>query len=333
MKAPGSEPSVRLGARWRRRFWIIWIVVMSCLGRGTRTERGGRSAPCAKNCPDPEMISHLARMSHLPLRPFPSSRSLAEKFQVPAAVASLASETWLVRVERSRALSLSRSTLLITSHTTRSMASSSVHYRALSFAGLDDSTPSPAPSTSASFLTRRSSFDVKPFPVHRKYSDEPESSDSSLLADARARQVRPLPKNSKCLRVTAYLGWTLALLLFVVLVVGQSSVSPSEHIRSGLAIVREHPLASKLFDDIGFNKLESNAAQKVSHASKPGRTSSSSTTAGTGTKMSGGLKAPVTIVSSFYRIDTGKKHRVSGTPLPLCFLFRFFDKLSAHPPH
>lgn len=212
------------------------------------------------------------------------------------------------------------------------MASSSVHYRALSFAGLDDSTPSPAPSTSASFLTRRSSFDVKPFPVRRKYSDEPESSDSSLLADARARQVRLLPRNSKCLRVTAYLGWTLALLLFVVLVVGQSSVSPSEHIRSGLAIVREHRLASKLFDDIGFNKLESNAAQKVSHASKPGRTSSSSsTTAGTGAKMSAGLKAPVTIVSSFYRIDTGKKHRVSGTPLSLLPLFRFFDKLSAHP--
>ncbi|GAA5976877.1 hypothetical protein JCM5350_007275 [Sporobolomyces pararoseus] len=187
------------------------------------------------------------------------------------------------------------------------MTSSGVHYRALSFAGLDED-PSPAPSTSASFLTRRSSFDVKPFPIHRKYSDEPNESDSSLLAEARARQVRPLPRNSKCLRITAYLGWTLAGLLFVVLLVSQSSISPSEHIKSGLAIVREHPLTSKLFDDIGFNKVDS-GAQKVSHASKPGRTTTSST--GTGNKMSAGTKAPVTIVSSFYRIDSGKKHRVS----------------------
>ncbi|GAA6011354.1 hypothetical protein JCM11491_002755 [Sporobolomyces phaffii] len=185
------------------------------------------------------------------------------------------------------------------------MASSSVHYRTLSFAGLDDSEPSPAPSTSASLLTRRSSFDVKPFPVHRKYSDEPDS-DSSLLADARTRQVRPLPKNSKCLRITAYLGWTLAGLLFVVLVVSQSTVSPSEHLRSGLAIVREHPLASKLLD-IGLNKAGSGAAQKVSHASKPGRTSATAAA----NKMSAGSNAPVTIVSSFYRIDSGKKHRVS----------------------
>ncbi|GAA5954821.1 hypothetical protein JCM3765_007784 [Sporobolomyces pararoseus] len=186
------------------------------------------------------------------------------------------------------------------------MTSSGVHYRALSFAGLDED-PSPAPSTSASFLTRRSSFDVKPFPIHRKYSDEPNDSDSSILAEARARQVRPLPRNSKCLRITAYLGWTLAGLLFVVLLVSQSSISPSEHLKSGLAIVREHPLASKLFDDIGFNKVNS-GAQKVSHASKPGRTSSAT---GTGNKMTAGTKAPVTIVSSFYRIDTGKKHRVS----------------------
>ena len=89
----------------------------------------------------------------------------------------------------------------------------------------------------------------------------------------------------------------------------QSSISPSEHIKSGLAIVREHPLTSKLFDDIGFNKVDS-GAQKVSHASRPGRTTTSST--GTGNKMSAGTKAPVTIVSSFYRIDSGKKHRVSG---------------------
>jgi hypothetical protein len=108
------------------------------------------------------------------------------------------------------------------------------------------------------------------------------------------------------LRITAYLGWTLAGLLFVVLLVSQSSISPSEHLKSGLAIVREHPLASKLFDDIGLNKMGS-GAQKVSHASKPGRTAS-----GTGSKMSGGTKAQVTIVSSFYRIDSGKKHRVSG---------------------
>ncbi|GAA5887178.1 hypothetical protein JCM16303_002217 [Sporobolomyces ruberrimus] len=183
------------------------------------------------------------------------------------------------------------------------MTSSGVHYRALSIAGLDDA-PSPAPSTGASLLTRRSSFDIKPFPIHRKYSDEPDS-DSSLLTEARSRSVRPLPRNSRCLRITAYLGWTLAGLLFVVLVVSQSSISPSEHLRSGFAIVREHPLTSKLLD-IGLNKVDF-GAQRVSHASKPGRTKAT----GTGNKISAGKKAPVTIVSSFYRIDSGKKHRVS----------------------
>ncbi|GAA5894452.1 uncharacterized protein JCM6883_002107 [Sporobolomyces salmoneus] len=185
------------------------------------------------------------------------------------------------------------------------MASSSVHYRALSIAGLDDSTTSST--SSAPLLTRRSSIDVKPFSIERKYSDEPPS-DAALLDEARSRQVRPLPKNSKCLRISAYLGWALAMLLLVVLLVGRSSVSPSEHIRSGLARVREHPLASKLFDDIGFSKIEPTAALKVSHASRPGGNNS---TAGNGSKMVGGLKAPVTIVSSFYRIDSGKKHRVS----------------------
>lgn len=189
------------------------------------------------------------------------------------------------------------------------MTSSGVHYRALSIAGLDDA-PSPAPSTGASLLTRRSSFDIKPFPIHRKYSDEPDS-DSSLLTEARSRSVRPLPRNSRCLRITAYLGWTLAGLLFVVLVVSQSSISPSEHLRSGFAIVREHPLTSKLLD-IGLNKVDF-GAQRVSHASKPGRTKAT----GTGNKMSAGKKASVTIVSSFYRIDSGKKHRVSGMSSPL----------------
>lgn len=188
------------------------------------------------------------------------------------------------------------------------MASSGVHYRTLSVHGLEDDTPSPIPASSASFLTRRSSFsspDVKPFSInsHRKYSDAP----SLPFSETPSKRQRTLPRNSKCLRTTAYLGWTLAGLLFVVLVVNQSSISPSEHIQNGLARVREHPFASKLLDNVGLNKVGTGAV-RVSHASKPGRTPSA-----TGSKkMSGGVKSPVTIVSSFYRIDTGKKHRISG---------------------
>ncbi|GAA5823002.1 hypothetical protein JCM5353_007849 [Sporobolomyces roseus] len=187
------------------------------------------------------------------------------------------------------------------------MASSGVHYRTLSVHGLEDDTPSPIPASSASFLTRRSSFsspDVKPFSInsHRKYSDAP----SLPFSETPSKRQRTLPRNSKCLRTTAYLGWTLAGLLFVVLVVNQSSISPSEHIQNGLARVREHPFASKLLDNVGLNKVGTGAV-RVSHASKPGRTPSA-----TGSKkMSGGVKSPVTIVSSFYRIDTGKKHRIS----------------------
>ena len=193
----------------------------------------------------------------------------------------------------------------------QSMTSSSVHYRTLSVHGLEDDAPSPIPPSSASFLTRRSSFsspDVKPFSMnsHRKYSDAP----SLPFSETPSRRQRTLPKNSKCLRITAYLGWTLAGLLFVVLVVNHSSISPSEHIQNGLARVREHPFASRLLDNVGLNAVGTGGtgAVRVSHASKPGRTPSA-----TGAKkMSGGTKSSVTIVSSFYRIDTGKKHRISG---------------------
>ncbi|GAA5923897.1 uncharacterized protein JCM15063_005493 [Sporobolomyces koalae] len=179
------------------------------------------------------------------------------------------------------------------------MASSSVHFKALSLAGLDDDRTS----TAASQLTRRSSIDVKPFPAARKYSDDPsnDDSDSRLLAEARSRTVRPLPRNSRCLRITAYLGWSLAALLLVILVVSQSSVSPSERIQHGIDKVRQHPFASALLDKTSSLASAIHVHKLSRPANSVGASASDSTRSNTS----------VTIVSSFYRIDSGKKHRVS----------------------
>ncbi|GAA5863323.1 hypothetical protein JCM1840_007487 [Sporobolomyces johnsonii] len=180
--------------------------------------------------------------------------------------------------------------------------SSAVHYRALSVTGLE----SPAIST----VQRRTSFDAKSSTDLPHLCRKPSDHDPDpLLADAYSRRVRLPPRNYRCMRITAYLGWTFAAILFIVIVASQTMVTPAAQMpRLGLGRTRPAggAVASQLVkgEAVVVSTLAS-VGEDVARATPTASTSSA------GKKMAGGAQAPVTIVSSFYRVVNGKKHRVS----------------------
>ncbi|GAA6061179.1 hypothetical protein JCM10212_002392 [Sporobolomyces blumeae] len=120
----------------------------------------------------------------------------------------------------------------------------------------------------------------------RKDSFDPDA--ELLLRDSRQRRNAPRPRGYRCLRLSAVAGWTLVIFLLVVL------AGKSERIRDKIDVVRHHPYAHKL---LGSTEADKDALGREASVSPK--------------KMTTGIRKPVTIVSSFYRIETGKKHRVS----------------------
>ena len=188
-------------------------------------------------------------------------------------------------------------------------AMSSSHYQALSVAGLADPPPSSTSrtSTDGAGLTRRSSVTY----AKRASVQLPHRTDAGLLLhdpSARAR-LSAVPRNYRRLRLSAYLGWSLAAILLVALA------------------ARDVPVPGELSDlrPLGGGVRPSswrNAAARVrskAGAASEGRTArptaaagASAHTSATAASAASGESSPVTIVSSFYRVDSGKKHRVSG---------------------
>ncbi|GAA6029993.1 hypothetical protein JCM8097_009205 [Rhodosporidiobolus ruineniae] len=167
-------------------------------------------------------------------------------------------------------------------------------YRALSVTGLANPTTAPS---------RRSSVDLEketlPLVNDQSHSD--------LLNDAYARRPR-LPRNYRSMRLIAYAGWAVAGVLFLVLVVTQSGYDTGlprfgagGEARAGVKAVQEAATSLRgKVDAVSAGMVPSAQESKAAVASK-----------GEHKLPPSGLKAPVTIVSSFYRVDNGKKHRVS----------------------
>ncbi|BGP13219.1 hypothetical protein JCM10213_005011 [Rhodosporidiobolus nylandii] len=168
--------------------------------------------------------------------------------------------------------------------------SSSTHYRALSVTGLAN--------PSSSGTTRRSSVDLKSESL--PLSHDPHA---DLLSDAYARRPR-VPRNYRLMRLAAYGGWAVAGVLFLVLVVSNSSYAPD--------MAQYAPFGG----EGGGRETAQDAATSVRSRLKAEvveKTASEvhSTEAVVQRLPPAGMQAPVTIVSSFYRVDNGKKHRVS----------------------
>ncbi|GAA5974128.1 hypothetical protein JCM11641_003451 [Rhodosporidiobolus odoratus] len=170
--------------------------------------------------------------------------------------------------------------------------SSAAHYRALSVTGLAN------PSSTTS---RRPSVDFKSETLPLAHESHAE-----LLNDAYARRPR-VPRNLRSLRFAAYAGWGLAGLLFLVLLVSNSSYAPS--------VAQYAPFGGAGRGAEVAQEAVTSVRGKV-EAELVGMTASAQESASAEIKQVqklpiAGMQAPVTIISSFYRVDNGKKHRVS----------------------
>jgi hypothetical protein len=172
--------------------------------------------------------------------------------------------------------------------------STQVHYRTLS-----------GSLSSRNSISYRPSLDLK-FPD----GDDDDSSfdHETLLRDGFLRQR--LPRNYRCLRTSAFIGWIVSIALFIALVVSHSTIAPPlRPLDLGMLRLRAgggRAGASKL-DVMGgrgvrIQKAVAGAGAGDGHGEKelayPDRAE--------------GLQSRVTIVSGFYQIDSWKKHRVSG---------------------
>lgn len=171
-----------------------------------------------------------------------------------------------------------------------------IHFRQLSGAESLSRRPS------ASAYTR-SSLDLK-----AEIDDALLDHHSLLYANNRPPRVS---RNVRCLRVSAVLGWTLSLALLVALVVSHSTAAPEiprvdlgsnlrlDTWRQRFAGLKpaHGPESAITFDD-DSSAISSSAATNKGEWAAPAPV--------------GSVRSRVTIVSSFYRIDAGKKHRVSG---------------------
>jgi len=116
------------------------------------------------------------------------------------------------------------------------------------------------------------------------------ASDALLLKEASRRSQRALPRSATCFHRTAMAGWALAVILLMTLVVSHSTLTP-EIKRVDLSHLPHHAL--DLVGKAAFDAVRGNHDLAEYNP------------------IIGGLQSTVTIVSSFYRIDTGKKHSVS----------------------
>ncbi|GAA6015566.1 hypothetical protein JCM10207_008128 [Rhodosporidiobolus poonsookiae] len=168
------------------------------------------------------------------------------------------------------------------------------HYRALSVTGLAQ------PSSTTS---RRTSVDLKSESLPLNHDPH-----SDLLQDAYSRRSR-LPRNYRSMRIIAYAGWTVAGVLFLVLILSHTDYVPEY---SPFALGRMGGAAGvEAVQDVATEmrgKVEAASAGMTASASEVKKAEANK---GAHKLPPSGLEAPVTIISSFYRVDNGKKHRVS----------------------
>lgn len=182
--------------------------------------------------------------------------------------------------------------------------SQGAHYRAISVTGLPPSSNN---------LSRRSSLansDALPL--------KPTSS-QDLPTDFLSRRPH-FPRNYRWLRISAYAGWAVAAILSLTLLLNHPRIAPTV---SSLDLGRFGGLRLDTVVTVGDRaaglrgKVDAELTGMV-----PSAKELKAAVASKGVKLlpSSGLQAPVSIVSSFYRVDNGKKHRVSGSSLPSLFL-------------
>ncbi|KAK4050568.1 hypothetical protein OIO90_005035 [Microbotryomycetes sp. JL221] len=185
----------------------------------------------------------------------------------------------------------------------------SMQFRTLSSTGLNR-----RPSAQG-YGARQASIDLKD-------SADASGASTSLLPGHHSGATRArLPRTYRWLRMSAMIGWLLAMLLLVTLVFSHSTMAPEiERVDLGKLVPSRvnmgwnwgnRPGDSSLVDDqaalTGEQKaelagLDVDDLKSLGHA--PGATSGSKLSSDT-------YQSRVTIVSSFYRITSGKKHRVS----------------------
>ncbi|KAK4052094.1 hypothetical protein OIV83_002388 [Microbotryomycetes sp. JL201] len=146
------------------------------------------------------------------------------------------------------------------------------------------------------------------------WKDEALDGSTSLLPGANhAAITRPrLPRTYRWMRTSAMIGWLVAVVLLVTLVFSHSTMAPeiekvdlSKFVPSRVNMgwnwgerVGEAPLTGQ--EKAELAGLDPDDIKSMGHAAHA-----------TGKSTSGSLRSRVTIVSSFYRITSGKKHRVS----------------------
>lgn len=171
---------------------------------------------------------------------------------------------------------------------------SQVHFRTLSSTGM-----SRRPSAQSQY---RSSLDLK--------ADEDDALDhQALLANANSAIASRLPRSYRNLRTSAFLGWTISFVLLITLVVSHSTMAPEiprVDLR-GMALGGGRVLASPKENGAVATGLQQ-IKEPFNDLQYPDK--------------AGGLQSRVTIVSGFYRIESGKKHRVSGELVVLLLLRR-----------
>ncbi|GAA6047937.1 hypothetical protein JCM3770_006434 [Rhodotorula araucariae] len=177
---------------------------------------------------------------------------------------------------------------------------SSAHYRALSVTGLPDSSSSSGSDDSGLSWRPSVVFNKR---ISNLYTDQ---SDAGLFGGVHARCLQ-LSRNYRLLRLSAYFGWTVAGVLLFVLVVQQSGASNElqrftqlQHFRLGSG-TREVATTVRAALDVA----------SAGRMARPTGRFAAAGDAGEHTLAAPGTTSPVTIVSSFYRVDNGKKHRVS----------------------
>ncbi|KPV77035.1 uncharacterized protein RHOBADRAFT_42248 [Rhodotorula graminis WP1] len=176
---------------------------------------------------------------------------------------------------------------------------SSSHYRALSVTGLTDPPASFSRSSTDAGPTRRPSVTYSKR-ASTQHADRPDA--GLLLHDPSARaRLAGVPRNYRRLRLAAYLGWALAGVLVVALAASHGTVPSELRDLRPLAGVRD--AAAR----VGAAAAGRAARPPTGAGAQSGHASAAAAAAATAS----GETSPVTIVSSFYRVDSGKKHRVS----------------------
>jgi hypothetical protein len=135
--------------------------------------------------------------------------------------------------------------------------------------------------------------------------DDDSSDESSLLPAPSSYQSLRFPRNYRILRRSANLGWLVSLSLFITLVLSHSTLAPPIqcfHLDS----LKAFPKTFRIPYPYGNEQRYDPALQRL------GANSTDDDVNPVRTHHHNKVQYNVTIASGFYRVDSGKKHRVDG---------------------